>query len=274
MFLDLKPEQWLGFAVLAAVVSVIGTLIGIVFKDFIFARAFENWKQRKSLNQIYQKYKDPILLSAKELCTRLIEVLDQYPPNYLRKSVLDLNPPQPIMNNEDDPYFKRYKLVSTAYRLCSFLGWLELYRQEVVFLNSGNNKHSKQLENILDYFRSDLADGQLNMARNWSKWKDMLIFREEIRAIGESMLDFVGTTRTVMGYGKFCELFDSNDTNNKNRWIPNILSVFLDLDVNLDFRKNRIIRMMNHLINLVELLDKNGLEERFSVAREKYVIPQ
>lgn len=274
MFLDLKPEQWLGFTVLAAIVSVIGTLLGIVFKDFIFARAFENWKQRKSLNQIYQKYKDPILLSAKELCTRLIEVLDQYPPNYLQKNVVDLNPSQPTMNNADDPYFKRYKLVSTAYRLCSFLGWLELYRQEIVFLKSENNKHSKRLEDTLDKLRSDLADGQLNTAKNWSKWKDMLIFREEIRAIGESMLDSIGTSRTVMGYGKFCEIFDSKDVNNTNRWIPNILNIFLDLDVNLDFRKNRITRMMTHLISLIEILDKNKLEERFSDARKKFAISQ
>ena len=31
-----------------------------------------------------------------------------------------------------------------------------------------------------------LADGEINTARDWRKWRDTLVFREELRAIGES----------------------------------------------------------------------------------------
>jgi hypothetical protein len=270
MFLGLKIEQLLGLTVLAAVISTAGALFGIVLRDYLFSRAFESWKQRKALEQLYQKFRDPLLLSARELCTRLIEVLDEYPTCYLKNSVVQLHPDRQVTNNIDDPYFQRYKLVSTAYRLCSFLGWLELYRQEVVFLHSGNNKHSKRLEDTLAKIRSDLADGQLNTAEDWLEWKDALIFREELRAIGESMLETHGSSRAVMGYGKFCEVFDSGPAMCANRWISVVLNFTLDLEVNRDFRKIRIARLMTHLIDLLELLDNAKLAKYFSDARAQY----
>ncbi len=272
MFLGLKIEQWLAFTVVAAVISTVGALLGIVLKDYLFSRAFESWKQRKSLEQLYQKFRDPLLLSARELCSRLIEILDQYPTCYLKKSVIESRPDRQITNDIDDPYFQRYKLVSTAYRLCSFLGWLELYRQDIVFLHSGNNKHSKRLEDTLAKIRSDFADGQLNKAEDWIEWKDTLIFREELRAIGESMLEPHGTSMAVMGYGKFCEVFDSGLATGANRWISVVLNFTLDMEVNVrDFRKIRIARLVTHLKDLLELLDDSKLHKYFSDARAQSV---
>ena len=278
MFSGIEIEQILGLAGIAAIISVIGTWIGIILKDYLFSRAFESWKQKNSLNQIYQKFKDPLLLSARELCTRLMEILDEYPTCYLRTSVLNVkldsfHADRLMENSSDDPYYQRYKLVSTTYRLSSFLGWLELYRQEIVFLTSGNYEHSKRLEKTLDKIRSALADGQLNTADNWLEWKDMLIFREEIRAIGESMLDSQGMSKTVIGYRKFSELFYDKDTKQDHiyRWVSIVLSFLLDLEQEKDFRKNRLILLTIYLIQLLKLLDSNKLEQRFIAARKSYV---
>jgi hypothetical protein len=270
MFLGLTILQLFGLTVLAAIISTLGSLFGIFLKDYLFSRSFDNWRQKKSLEQLYQKFRDPLLLSARELCTRLIEVMNEYPTCYLKNNVLQLNPKQTVTNNIDDPYFQRYKLVSTIYRQCSFFGWLELYRQEIVFLYSGNNRHSKRLEETIAKIRSDLADGQLNKAEDWPEWKDTLIFREELRAIGESMLEAHGSSRAVIGYGKFCDIFSSGPGNHANQWIFIVLKLFLDLEENHDFRKIRLARLVTHLIELMELLDKNKLAEYFSDARTQY----
>src|SRR5471030_339762 len=137
MFLNIDIKTWMGLSVVGAAISTIGSVFGVIIKDYFFSRSFELWKQRQTLEQIYQKYRDPLLLSATELSSRLQEVLEHFPTVYLKESVLASRPEKQISNTLDDPYFQRHKLLSTAYRLCALLAWLELYRQEVTFLRLG-----------------------------------------------------------------------------------------------------------------------------------------
>jgi hypothetical protein len=129
----LELKDLLGLAVLAALVTTAGNLLATVLKDFFLSRSFERWKERLTRNAVYRKYRDPIVLAAQELESRLSHICESYPPDYLRAEVLDAAVPEVGINSSDDPYYKRYRLLSTVYRLCAFLGWLELYRQEPAF---------------------------------------------------------------------------------------------------------------------------------------------
>src|SRR5215469_13697512 len=51
---------------------------------------------------------------------------------------------------------QQYKLISTIYRFCALLGWLELYRQEVTFLDSGRNRDNERLERCIRHIREVL----------------------------------------------------------------------------------------------------------------------
>jgi hypothetical protein len=273
MILGLKWEQWLGFSVVAAVISTLGTLVGIVLRDLFLARSLETWKRRQSLRQVYQRFRDPLLLSARELCARLIEVLDQYPTVYLKQSVLEAAPACQEDNTIADPYFQRYKLVSTVYRLCAFLAWIELYRREIVFLHSGKDKHARLLEKRVEAIRGDLADGQLNTAPDWETWRDTLMFREELRAIGECIFQTTPTGSTVMGYGLFADKFDGNGGKDRPRWVRVVLNFLLDLhDTGKDFRKSRIERLVVHLVDLMEGLDEARIAEFFIENRRKLTV--
>ena len=270
MFLGLDLKTWMGLTVLGAVVSAIGSLLGIVLKDYFFTRSFEQWKQQRTLEQIYEKFRDPLLLAANELASRAVEIIYRYTTAYLTESVLASRPTRQVENSFDDPYFQRYKLISTAYRLSAFLGWLELYRQEITFLNSGNSEHAKALELVIDHIRSDLADGQLNKAEDWHEWKDNLVFREELRAIGESMIETRGTARAVMGYGSYCEHFESQSPNAVQRWSPVVMHFFLELQSEgKDFRNIRLKRMIIHLIDLLQLLDGSSIKPHLLEAQGK-----
>jgi hypothetical protein len=261
MFLGLDLKTWLGLSVLGAIVSTIGSLFGVVLKDYFFSRSFERWKQRQTLEQLYQKFRDPLLLSARELASRTAEIIDHFPTVYLNENVLASRPAKQIENSIYDPYFQRYKLVSTAYRLSAFLAWLELYRQELTFLQMGNNAHTLNLEQSVSLIRSDLADGQLNQAGDWEKWRDTLIFREELRAIGESLIETRGSTRTVMGYGRYCEHLEATTPNAVQRWSPVVLNFFLDLEANgKDFRQTRMKRLLVHLVDLIGAIDHSTIE--------------
>lgn len=193
----------LSFAVVAAFVTTMGTLLGHYLKEAVLAKSLESWKQRRSLDTLYRKYRDPIVLSAIELANRLNEVCNENPAEFLALSVLSCASPEPSHNSERDLYYFRYKCQSTIYRLSAFLGWLELYRQDLVFLDVSESKTNTTLQTLLNGIREDLADGTLNSATDWSTWSDALIFREEQRAVGEAMIININGIRSVMGYGTF-----------------------------------------------------------------------
>ncbi|WP_018607711.1 hypothetical protein [Uliginosibacterium gangwonense] len=258
---ELDVKTWLSFSSIAAAISVFGTLTGLVLKEHLFTRSFERWKQKQTLNQIYQKFRDPLLLSARDLSSRTVEILNQYPTVYLNEHVLTSHPQKQIKNNISDPYFQRYKLISTAYRLSALLSWVELYRQEITFLHPGNNKSAETLEKAVENIRSDLADGQLNKADNWANWKDILIFREELRAIGESLIETRGSNRTVMGYGRYCEQLEADSVNSVQQWATPVFNFFLELEVSgTDFRHVRLKRLLVHVVDLMRLLDDKKID--------------
>src|SRR5215213_4364576 len=86
--LDLSTSEILSLSVIAAVVTTIGNLVATWLKELVFARSLERWKERRSLQSVYGKYRDPLLLSAQELCSRVEEISTEYPPEYLKASVL------------------------------------------------------------------------------------------------------------------------------------------------------------------------------------------
>jgi hypothetical protein len=261
MLLGLDLKTWLGLTVLGAVVSTTGALFGIVLKDYFFTRSLERWKQRQTLEQVYQRFRDPLLLAARELASRTLEIIQEYPTVYLREKVLASRPTKQIENSIEDAYFQRYKLVSTAYRLSAFLGWLELYRQEITFLHPGNDRRAKALDVAVGRVRSDLADGHINRAEDWHEWRDTVVFREELRAIGESLVESRGSSRAVIGYGRYSEYLESESSNAVQRWSPVVLNFYLDLETNgKDFRQVRLQRMLVHLVELMRLLDRSSIE--------------
>ena len=197
----LSAKDLLGLTVLGAFITTLGTLVGLALKEHFFARSFELWKSRRVLEALFQKYRDPLLLSADELSIRLKEICDGYGSEYLSSSLLEKVPNRMEVTWASDSYFQRYKLESTVYRLCALFGWFELYRQEVVFLRSNRAKHNRKLESAIAAIREVIADGQMNASEDWIDWTDNLIFREEQRAIGAMMITSAGPMRTGMGYG-------------------------------------------------------------------------
>lgn len=273
MILGLPIETWFGLTVLGAIISTAGTLLGTVLKEYFFIRSFEKWKQKKILEQLYQRYRDPLFLSALDLSIRLSEINYHYPTTYLKNKVLESNPESQIDNSLLDPYFQKHKLLSTCYRLAAFLGWLELYRQEITYLRSGNNKHSESLDNAVKSIRIALADGQINREDDWTEWRDTLIFRDELRAIGEAMIDTKGDTKKIIGYGSFIETIEGGDKCSINRWSPVVFNFLLDLEPGgKDFRRKRIQLLFVHLVDLMKLLGASPIDDWIIKERNQLMV--
>ena len=106
MFLGLDPQTWLGLGVLGAGICTLGALFGVVLKDHLFTRSFEKWKQRQTLNRYFKGIGRSFLVFAtRELASRTLEILEHYPPVYLREAVWASRPPKQIENTIEDTYF-------------------------------------------------------------------------------------------------------------------------------------------------------------------------
>lgn len=258
----MTTQEILSLSVLSAAVGAAASVITTIIKDYWFSRSFELWKQRQALDVLYQRFRDPLLLTTRELASRVSEIIGHYPPNYFASHVASLRPPRQLKNNIEDEYFQRYKLVSTIYRACAFFGWLELYRQEITFLQSRSNELTSKLDQAIADIRTDWADGHLNDDDDWEKWEDTLVFREELRAIGEAMIEPRGASRAVMGYGKFCQLFEGAEDSSTRRWAMVVANFFVGQgSTDLDFRKVRLQRLLVHLAVLVEFLGGKPRDE-------------
>jgi hypothetical protein len=264
-------SEILGLSVIGAAVTTIGTLAGLFLKEVVFVRSFERWKARRLLEDASRKYREPIALAAIELCNRLSDVCDDYPPTYLMTDVLSVEISGSPENSANDPHYQRYRLVSTVYRLCALLGWIELYRQDTTFLEPNEADPVRRVDESIFAIRSDLADGQLNTAPDWSRWYDALLFREEQRAIGECMI--VGTVgnRGVMGYAQFSSLYPADVLSDQTRWIRAAAGFVVDPRDEKDFRMVRMQRLIVHLVDLVELVAPLRLREEHRNARSKHL---
>lgn len=262
-------SQVLGFTVVGALVTTTGTLIGLFLKEVLLSRSFEQWKLKQTLAQVSRKYREPIALSAVELCNRLTFICDNYPPDFLESGLLACKPGEPSLNSAADIHFRRYRLVSTVYRLCAFLGWVELYRQDTTYLDADDGSGGR-VDRALFAVRSDLADGQLNEAQDWETWHDVLVFREEQRAIGESMIVTISGARTVMGYAEFSDQLTESLASSRAQWLHTAATFLLDPKATKDFRQVRMQRLVVHLVDLVEVLSKARLRNDHWAARERY----
>jgi hypothetical protein len=266
----LRAEDILSLSVIGALVTTVGTLLGLFLKEVLFARSFETWKGKRNLQDLYRRYRDPIALAALDLCSRLIEICADVPTDYLNATLLETRSYQENPDFARDEHYKRYKLLSSVYRVCAFLAWVELYRQEIVFLDSSEEAASQRLTTAVYAIRADLADGH-NDATDRPAWRDAQLFREEQRGIGEAMISFKGESRVVIGYGGFCDLIEANSPSKRAHWIKLSANFLIDLKPEKDFRLIRMKRLVVHLVDLVILLAPSRLRDDHLRGRSLYL---
>lgn len=210
--------------VAAAIVSTMGSLLALFIKEYFLTMHFECRREKKTIDLLFNKYRDPIMLATMEFSKRLIEIYKDFPAPYLDKAILKVKPDSLARNSAYDEHYLRYKLISTCYRMCALWGWLELYRQEITFLRSSNTKRNKELEACLDKLKNVLADGHIIQFDDWVGWGDFLIFREEQRAIGEFMIISIRDSKGVMGFLKFAECIADKENLNHHEALTAVVN--------------------------------------------------
>lgn len=251
---DLPITEILKLTVLGSVVTVGGSLIALYLKDVLAVRSFERWKARQTLIGVYRRYQLPIFLAAEELSSRvygLARLDNDREPYKIGIEVLTKDVERAPHAMVSDHYYK-YRFVSNIYRLCSFLGWIELYRRDVGTLDVDSLDRNHLLESCLRNVRSVFADGWINQHPDNKDWRDSLIFREELRAIGHRMM-CDGPNMAVIDFGTFYETLQNDPQGiGDARWFIEAARFYEALERDKDFR---IVRMRMLLVFLTDLME-------------------
>jgi hypothetical protein len=96
-------------------------------------------------------------------------------------------------------------------------------------LDSHSKGSSSKSLTLIANIREAIADGQLIKYDDWDSWTDALIFREELRAIGEGMIEKDKDQRNIIGYGKFRTLISQYEKTREPLWLNPAINYFMNL---------------------------------------------
>jgi hypothetical protein len=250
---------------ISALVSLVGIIASILLSSSVTSKNAQREQERT-----YARQKTQVRLSVSELRNAMsaIDSANPFPPAFINENLLYGQPPRPPTFSPDDPYYQKYELVDTVYRVCALFGWLELYRRDPSFL-SGPPGEKEVFEEcfrrIRDAFGEELSKEKTEK-KLAEEWVDGLILKDDQRAIGEKMLE-KDAPGVVIGYAAFCErLFRiprANDPvgayeGSQNYWIWNATRFIVELRQTQparDFKRQRIKKVLFELDELLKILD-------------------
>jgi hypothetical protein len=192
------------------------------------ARGREAATKVEEAARLITRYRDPLLRSAYDLQSRIYNVCR----------------PGGFRGNRDPEYFR----LNTMFLFGEFLGWLEIIRREIQFLDLGAIQTTKDLSRMLQGIQDQLSTtSELH--------DEFYLYRGQQRAIGELMLVRADGQTTAwpryecIGYAAFVAAHED----------PAFAKWFIRLGDAIDqLRENkpeRLVWVQHALIDLIDLLD-------------------
>lgn len=231
-----EPVATAAFAALGAAVGALVSYLGVRQR----LRAEEQRAERSrgdEAERFIRRYRDPLMRAAFDLQSRLY--------NIAVLGFLDTH----LANGS--PSEQHYARESTLYVLAEYLGWVELLRQEVQFLDLGSQERSRRLRAHLDTVRHVLLGRRDDPT--------LRAFRGEQRAIGELMIthDPAGQ-RQCIGFATFV---DKRAAGEFGAWFDSLSADVDRLAEDVEGHGGRLVDLQHALVDLVDFLDPD--HERF-----------
>ena len=220
-------------AVLAAGLSFATT----VYSARLGSRLREQEREKTKAEQVaavMARYRDPLLRAAFDLQSRLYNIVEY---GFFRRYYRD-----------DRPDLKGYAVDNTLYVLAEYLGWVEILRRDVRFLDLGDQEVNRDWTERLDAVRRALLDDRYGLLQ---------ILNGQQRAIGELMAvtaDEPGEDARATACLGFAAFVAKLDQPAFSRWF-----VHLREDIDTLARESgaceRLVPMQHSLIDLIDFLD-------------------
>lgn len=220
-------------SVASAVISVLaGTRTAQLEHRLTLER--EQHSRRLQLDDVVSRYREPMLHAAIDLQSRLYNIVQKkFLQRYWFKTETE----------------RAYAVTSTLYVVAEYLGWVEILRREVQYLDLGDVTENRTLSTLLDrittLFLSDEVDDAFRL------------FRGEQRAIGELMLVSRMSGGHVhydcLGYATFTEKLNNPQF---GKWFAGMTDDIERLAQNSETNERRIRDLQHALIDLIDFFDR------------------
>ncbi|WP_405793521.1 hypothetical protein [Streptomyces sp. NBC_01506] len=240
-----------------AVISAVIAVLGAVFTAVLGHRLQVQAKSRDRQDYM-SRYRDALLWTAFDLQSRIYNILRGYQ--------LDLRGRRGFTSafllagtEQQALYVKR----STAFLFAEYLGWAEIFRRDLQFLDLGSNRANQQIMFTLN--RISRTFGDVNSSECFR------IFRTDQRAVGEIMIDPDSEPgeRRCIGYAAFCAQLTAEGA--FCEWTRELLDHVELAAREPDKARDRLARIQHQLIDLIDLLDAEG--RRFPSAERSRFVP-
>jgi hypothetical protein len=185
---------------------------------------------------LMSRFRDPLLWAAFDLQSRVYNIVAQ---GALR-----------IYLSGGTPAEQAYVRRNTMFVVAEYLGWVEIVRRRVQFLDLGSRETNRQLVSHLSKISGIL---------NTHGFPDQLfrIFRGEQRAIGEVMIDTSAEWATCIGYAEFCAKLENNAS--FAGWFTRLSDDIDQLAEGQVVRNPRLVELQNAVVDLIDFLDPESI---------------
>jgi hypothetical protein len=185
-------------------------------------------ESRREAQATLRRYREPLVAAAYELQSRLFNILRK---RFLEKYYLS-----------GDEKQRDYAVRNTLYLIGQYLGWTEILRRRIQFLDFSEVEETREVARLQDAIRELFASDSEAMG------EPFMIWRGEQRAIGEQMIVEGDGDLLCMGYASFVAQKD-----------PAFWGWFDVLERDIDIvaqSANERLRLLQHaLVDLIERLD-------------------
>jgi hypothetical protein len=226
--------------VVALITSCAGLAVAVLSVPLNYA--VSQRARREQTQDLMARYRDPLLWSVHDLRSRIRTILDD---EFLTRFLL--NGEDQIL--QDGEVMRAYARRHTMFVLAEYLGWVEIIRRSVGFLDLGDQRSSRALLEHLSIIRRVLFALDLSPVFH--------VPTGQQRGIGELMIvpdqDGGGRSWRCIGFAEFCNRLDAS---------PDFAAWFERLDLGITNyashpakNHDRLEELSDRLTQLIDFLD-------------------
>jgi len=188
-------------------------------------------KEEQETEKIVSKFRDPLIHATYDLQSRIFNILEQ---SFLKNFF-----------TEGSDREKEYSVENTVFLVAQFLGWTELVRQEIQFIDLKSDEETQKLRSLQDELYSQFQTDRCG--------KGFRLFAGEQRAVGELMINREGALLRCIGFAEFFK----NRNPDIDYWLDSLREDVKKMANDIEPFKKRLNNIQHALIDLLEFLDQN-----------------
>ena len=224
--------------------SILGGIVGASLRFLFDVFLPQRLKDRQEIIATKRKYSTPILLAADDLRKRCANLIQQ----------IDLIEKEEWLSARK---LNSYYYLSTLYTVAQFIGWRQVLRQTVVYLDFTTTKETRTYENLLAaiqqcFTKPDLL--HITKSSDPANSNDKWIYTFWLQAIGDSMIIRADNDYRVKDFATFCNSLARPNQECFKEWIDALGGLFINLKSS-DPRFRRIVAthcILNAFVNHVD----------------------